>query len=40
MSELTIPKNGKIASYYWKDEACKIHEKEMIDILKENCGII
>lgn len=40
MSELTVPKNGKIASYYWKDEACKIHEKEMIDILKENCGIL
>ena len=40
MSDLTIPKNGKIASYYWKNEACKIHEKEMIDILKENCDII
>ena len=39
MSDLTVAKNGKIASYYWKDEACKLHEEEMINILKSACGI-
>lgn len=40
MSNLTIPNKGKLASYYWKDEACKQHENEMIKLLKEDCGIV
>lgn len=40
MSDLTIPNKGKVASYYWKDEACKQHENEMIKLLKEDCGIV
>lgn len=39
MSDLTIPNKGKQASYYWKENACKKHEIEMIQILKDACEI-
>ena len=37
MSKLTTVNNGTNASQNWKDNACREHEKEMIDILKDSC---
>ena len=37
MSELTSVNDGTNASQNWKDNACRKHEKEMIDILKDSC---
>ena len=39
MSEKTVPCKGISANQNWKEKACKEHEKEMIDLLKEACGI-
>ena len=39
MSEMTVPGNNKVSSYYWREDACKIHEKKMIEILKDNCTL-
>ena len=35
MRDLTIPNGTDSGSVYWRDEACAIHEAEMITILKE-----
>ena len=37
MSKLTTVNDGTNASQNWKDNACRKHEKEMIDILKDSC---
>jgi hypothetical protein len=39
MSDLTVKKGNVHASLNWKDNVVKSHEKEMIDILKEACGL-
>ncbi len=39
MSNLTIPGNGIPASQNWKDHICEEHEREMINILLEACGL-
>lgn len=39
MSNLTVKKGNKNSSKNWKDEACKLHEEEMINLLKNACGI-
>ena len=38
MSELTETKDGKAASSYWKETACKKHEEDMLGYLREACG--
>lgn len=38
MSELTETKDGKVASLYWKETACKKHEEDMLGYLREACG--
>ena len=40
MSDLTVPADGKIASYYWKEKACYEHEKKVINLLKSECGLL
>jgi hypothetical protein len=35
MAELTVAGNGKNASYHWRDDVCKEHQKAMIDMLKK-----
>ena len=37
MSKLTTVNNGTNASQNWKDNACRKHEEEMINILKDSC---
>lgn len=37
MSEKTIPKDNKRASYHWKDSGYKDHEEDMIGLLKARC---
>ena len=37
MSELTTVNDGTNASQNWKDNVCKEHEEEMINILKDSC---
>lgn len=37
MSDLTKKHSNQTASAYWKNEACKKHEEEMIKILKNAC---
>lgn len=39
MSDLTVRKGSVHASQNWKDNVVKSHEKEMIDILKDACGL-
>lgn len=39
MSNLTAKKGNIHASQNWKDNVAKSHEKEMIDILKDACGL-
>ncbi|WP_418968496.1 DUF262 domain-containing protein [Alloscardovia omnicolens] len=39
MSELTEAQGDMGASLYWKETACKEHEDEMIERLKEACGL-
>ena len=39
MSDLTTFGDGLPASYYWKEKACEVHEKEMIEKLKKACGL-
>ncbi len=39
MSDLTVKKGNVHASLNWKDNVVKSHEKEMIDLLKEACGL-
>lgn len=40
MSAVTKNDNGMDAARYWRETACKQHEKEMINILKTACEII
>ena len=37
MSELTEKKGDRVASIYWKEEACMEHEKAMISLLANAC---
>jgi hypothetical protein len=37
MSKLTVPDNGMSANANWKDIVCERHEKEMIDMLRNEC---
>ena len=37
MSNMTEFNEGRPASYYWKEKACEIHEREMLEKLKEAC---
>lgn len=39
MSDLTSFGDGLPASYYWKEKACEVHEREMIEKLKKACGL-
>ncbi len=39
MSDLTEKKGDKVASLYWKEEAYKEHEKAMITMLANACGV-
>lgn len=39
MSDLTIKNNDINASMNWRNNVVKVHEKEMIEILKDACGI-
>lgn len=39
MSDLTKTNGNRNSSYCWKNEKCSEHEKEMIKILKDACGI-
>ena len=39
MSSLTVKKGNVHASQNWRENVVKSHEKEMIDILKEACGL-
>lgn len=40
MSELTEKNGDKVASLYWKENAYKAHEEEMISYLKNACDIL
>ena len=40
MRDLTNGSNGMNASEYWKECACKEHEKKMIEKLKKKCGVV
>jgi len=37
MSDLTEKCGDKAASLHWKETACRIHEDEMISILRKAC---
>ena len=39
MRDHTVEKDGKSASIYWKETACKEHGEAMIAKLKKDCGI-
>lgn len=39
MSAHTEKKDSRPASVYWREEACKAHEAEMIQMLKDACGV-
>lgn len=39
MSKLTAPDNGIPANQNWKDHVCAEHEREMINLLSEDCGL-
>lgn len=39
MSELTDKHDDRVASLYWKEEAYKEHEKAMISLLANACGV-
>jgi hypothetical protein len=39
MSELTEKHGGKVASLYWKETQYRLHEEEMISILKNACNV-
>ena len=39
MSELTDKHADRVASLYWKEEAYKVHEKAMISLLANACGV-
>lgn len=40
MSELTEKNGEKAASLFWKESSYKVHEDEMISILKDACGVV
>ncbi len=37
MSELTEKKGNRAASLCWKEELCKLHEEEMLELLRDAC---
>lgn len=39
MSKLTAPDKGISANQNWKDYVCAEHEREMINLLSEDCGL-